>query len=139
VATKDVLVCVTRQKTCERLIKEGARLIIGDEKLYVVNVSPDGWSLLGKQYDGADQAADALEYLFEISKNYGAYMTVLRSEDVVKALVSFLNKKSISTVILGGSKEEDHASTIAKKIKRKVPYDLEVRILPTEGEDYKKE
>lgn len=135
-ATKDILVCVTRQKTCERLIREGARLIVGDDELYVVNVSPDGWSLLGEEYEGADEAAEALEYLFEISKNYGAHMTVLRSEDVVKALVDFLNKKNISTVIMGGSKEEDHASTMAKKIKRKVPYDLEVRILPTEGEDY---
>ena len=133
-ATKGVLVCVTRQKTCERLIKEGARLIVDDEELYVVNVSPHGWSLLGEQYDGADQAAEALEYLFEISKNYGAHMTVLRSEDVVKALVNFLSSKQISTVILGGSKEEDHATTMAKKIKRKVPYDLEVRILPTEGD-----
>ena len=131
--TKDVLVCVTRQKTCERLIKEGARLAGSDDELYVVNVSPDGWSLLGKQYEGADQAAEALEYLFEISKNYGAHMTVLRSEDVVKALVDFLNKKIISTVILGGSKEEDHAGTMAKKIKRKVHYDLEVRIIPTDN------
>ncbi|NBG89295.1 universal stress protein [Isachenkonia alkalipeptolytica] len=132
---KDILVCVTRQKTCERLIKEGARLISGEEKLYVVNVSPGGWSLLGQQYKGVDQAAEALEYLFEISKNYEAHMTVLRSEDVVEALVDFLNKKEISTVILGGSKEEDHASAMAKKIKRKVGYDLEVRILPTEDEE----
>ncbi len=133
-ATKDVLVCVTRQKTCERLIKEGARLASGDDELYVVNVSPNDWSLLGKQYKGADQTAEALEYLFEISKNYGAHMTVLRSEDVVTALVDFVNKKQISTVIIGSSKEEDQANTMAKKIKRKVPYDLEVRILPTEEE-----
>lgn len=131
-ATKGILVCVTRQKTCERLIKEGARLINKGEDLYVVNVSPDGWSLLGKQFKGVDQAAEALEYLFEISKSYGAHMTVLRSEDVVEALVEFLSKKTVSTVILGGSREEDHANVMAKKIKRKVYYDLEVRILPTE-------
>lgn len=132
---KNILVCVTRQKTCERLIKEGARLIDKDEELYVVNVSPDGWSLLGKEYKNVDQAAKALEYLFEISKNYGAHMTVLRSENVEEALVAFLNKKSISTVILGGSREEDRASAMAKKIKRQVHYDLEVRILPTAEEE----
>lgn len=133
-AAKDVLVCVTRQKTCERLIKEGARLTGGDEKLYVVNVSPDGWSLLGKQYDGADKTAEALEYLYEISKNYGAHMTVLRSEDVVEALVDFLNKKQISTVILGDSRVENHSSTMANKIKQEVHHNVEIRIFPTDEE-----
>ncbi len=130
--SKDILVCVTRQKTCERLIKEGARLTAGEDELYVVNVSPNGWSLLGEQYDGVDKAAEALEYLFEISKNYGAHMTVLHSEDVVKALVEFIDKREISLVILGDSKEVNHANIMAKKIKGKVRHNLEVRILPTE-------
>lgn len=131
-ATKDVLVCVTRQKTCERLIKEGARLTGTDEELYVVNVAPKGWNLLGNQYEKVNEAAEALEYLFEISKSYGAHMTVLRSQDLVKALSDFLNEKRISVVILGGSKDEDQANALAKKIKRRVDYDLEVRILSTE-------
>lgn len=134
-AEKGILVCVTQQKTCERLIKEGARLKNPDEELYVVNVSQEGWSLLGKKYKEPGEAAEALEYLFEISKNYGAHMTVLRSNDVVRALVDFLNKKKIPLVILGGSKQEDESSNMAKKIKRKAESDVEIRILPVDNEE----
>lgn len=132
---KGILVCVTQQKTCERLIEEGARLKKPDEELYVVNVSSDGWSLLGKKYNEPGEVAGALEYLFEISKNYGAHMTVLRSDDVVQALVDFLNKKKIPLVILGGSKEEDESSSMAKKIKRKTKQDVEIRIIPVNSEE----
>ena len=129
---KDVLVCVTRQISCERLIKEGARLVNENEKLHVVNVSPDGKKFLGEQHQGGSRTAEALEYLFEISKNYGAYMTVVRSENVAKALAGFLNQNKIALVILGASNDEKSIQTLVHNIKRDVKHPLEIRILPIE-------
>ena len=66
---KNVLVCVTQQKTCENLIRAGARIISEDEKnnLFVIHVVNEKDKLLYNLSDG-----DALEYLFKITKDVGA-------------------------------------------------------------------
>lgn len=60
----DIMVCVTQQKTCERLIKKGVQL---KEKyssnIYVIHVAKEGTDILGDKNEG-----NALEYLFDISK-----------------------------------------------------------------------
>ena len=96
-----VLVCVTGQKTCERLIQEGARLAKELEaELSVVHVARQGDGLLG---GGVDEA-DALEYLFHISSEHGADMTVIRSSEVVPTLVEHARKTQASLMVLGGSR-----------------------------------
>ena len=49
-----VLVCVTKQKTCERLIKTGARLAkeAGDAELLVVHVLHRDDNILGNMMQG---------------------------------------------------------------------------------------
>ncbi|CCQ92635.1 conserved hypothetical protein [[Clostridium] ultunense Esp] len=62
-----VMVCVTQQKTCERLILEGYRLIkSNDDKLYVIHVVNERERFLENVDDG-----EALEYLFNVSKKAG--------------------------------------------------------------------
>ncbi|KMT20864.1 hypothetical protein [Clostridium cylindrosporum] len=93
----NIMVCVTQQKTCERLISNGSRLkeSFGSE-LYVIHVVKDGDNFL---YD--DKEPDALQYLFNISKEAGAELTVLRSDDVVETLKTFAKEKSIGHIVLG--------------------------------------
>lgn len=62
-----VMVCVTQQKTCERLILEGYKLInSNDDKLYVIHVVNEREKFLENDDDG-----EALEYLFNVSKKAG--------------------------------------------------------------------
>ena len=71
-----VMVCVTRQKTCERLIRVGKKLVNGSEgELVVVHVSRVGDNFLGSNDEG-----EALDYLFQEAKNAGANLTVIRSD-----------------------------------------------------------
>lgn len=80
----NIMICVTRQKTCERLIKVGKEIAgKGDAQLYAVHVVKRGVNFLGNPDEG-----EALDYLFQISKEAGAEMTVLRSEDVVDTLLN---------------------------------------------------
>ncbi|MCL1964154.1 MAG: universal stress protein UspA [Firmicutes bacterium] len=92
---KKTMVCVTVQKTCERLIREGAS-IAGDAGLNVVHVARSGAALLGAGNDG-----EALEYLYRIARQYGAEMDMLRADDVVETIVRFARKHGVECVVLG--------------------------------------
>lgn len=75
---KNIMVCVTQQKTCERLILKGNELIESEEdKLFVIHVVNEKEKFLDSYSDG-----EALEYLFQVSKESGADLTVLRSKNI---------------------------------------------------------
>lgn len=115
---KNVLVCVTQQKTCENLIRMGANLSSEDvsNSLFVIHVVNENDKLLYNLSDG-----DALEYLFEITKEVGADLIIRRSKDVIKTLVDFADEKEITHVVLGSSQEKDSSKDFAVKLKRKLP------------------
>ncbi|MEF9934053.1 MAG: universal stress protein [Clostridium sp.] len=93
----NIMVCVTQQKTCERLISSGAALKkeIGSD-LFVIHVVRERDNFL---YN--DSEPDALQYLFNVSKEAGAELTVLRSDDVVDTLKEFARDRSIGHIVLG--------------------------------------
>lgn len=120
-----VMVCVTRQKTCERLIKVGQKSAqeFGGE-LSVVHVVRQGENFLGNPKEG-----EAIEYLFQISKDAGADMTVLRSENVVESLVEFATKNMITQIILGESPYSKIDSNIIRDLEARL-IDVEIRVVP---------
>lgn len=101
-----ILVCVTQQKTCERLIRKAAS--IGDEQnseLHIIHVSKKGWKILNNRKEG-----EALEYLFGISKSVGANLVVLKSDNIPGAIADYAKNNGIDFIILGKSpsdKDED--------------------------------
>jgi len=115
---KNVLVCVTQQKTCENLIRAGAKLLSedGDNSLYVIHVVNENDKLLYNLSDG-----DALEYLFEITKEVGADLIVRRSKDVIKTILEFAEEKKITHIVLGNSQDKDSSKNFAGKLKKKLP------------------
>ena len=98
---KNVMVCVTTQKTCERLIKNGHDFLGQDEgELFIIHVAHYQYKFLGHDEDG-----EALEYLYEKALEFGANLTVVRSNNVLDTLVELVEKNQISHVILGQSGE----------------------------------
>lgn len=114
----NILVCVTQQKTCERLIKRGAELKRNNEKseLYVVHVAKEGDNFLNNPLQD-----DALEYLFEISKEHGASMTVLRSNLIAKTIAEFARTHNVSDIVLGSSPSDYRNNSIIVEIKSLLP------------------
>lgn len=117
---KNIMVCVTQQKTCERLIMKGYKAVRSDnDKLFVIHVVNEKDKFLNNSSDG-----EALEYLFNVSKKVGADLTVLRSKDVVKAMADFAKKHNITNIIMGASPDgydlNDHK--IAMKLKQMLPF-----------------
>lgn len=123
--SQNVLICVTRQRSCERLIRVGyERSKTSGGKPYVIHVAPLGENFLGNPKEG-----EALDYLFDISKQVGAEMTVLRSNEVVEVLSNFSQKHNIGIIILGESPSAQGKSDIIDKLRKKLT-DVEFIVVP---------
>lgn len=121
----NVLICVTRQRSCERLIRVGYnRSKKTGGKPYVIHVAPKGKNFLGNPKEG-----EALDYLFDISKQIGAEMTVLRSDEVVDVLSKFSQKHSIGVMVLGESPNMEKEGEIIKRLKQKL-HNVEFVVVP---------
>jgi len=124
---KNIAVCVTQQKTCERLINVGVEIRKKAEgELYVLHVAPEGLNILGNSEEG-----EALEYLFEISKTADAQMIVLRSSRIIETIDKFCKDNEISKIILGESQERKPEKSMISKLRKKLKKSVEIEIIPT--------
>ena len=95
-----VLACVTVQKSCEKMILEGAKITRDmDGELSVLHVAAKAGDMLGYSLEG-----DAMEYLYKICSENGAAMTVVRSDDVIESIVSFVKKHGVTIALMGASR-----------------------------------
>ena len=96
--SQNVLICVTRQRSCERLIRVGyERSKTSGGKPYVIHVAPLGENFLGNPKEG-----EALDYLFDISKQVvrDAVLVLTGSRGVIK----FFSKTQYWKMVLGKTK-----------------------------------
>jgi K+-sensing histidine kinase KdpD len=111
------MVCVTQQKNCERLIQKGATIKEGLEgELFVIHVAKEGVNFLGN-----NKEAEALEYLFDKSKEVGADLTVLRADSIVDTLMDFIKNKKIHHIVLGEPPVDCMEDGIVVELKTKLP------------------
>lgn len=111
-----VLVCVTDQKQCERLIHAGV-LVARRESL-----APHVFSVQPKAQAGRN-CGIALEYLFRIAKDSGADMTVYYSDDPMEVTSSFLGRKPVRHIVTGlpstGGRRQD--SGFVRELRKRFP------------------
>lgn len=94
---KNVLICVTGQLSCERLIIAGAR--IAKEKkgqAYVLHVARTGKGVLGYANE-----PEALEYLLGVSVKHGADMVVIKSDDVAGTIERQARELDVGALVSG--------------------------------------
>ena len=92
-----ILVCVTGQKSCERLIVTGAELARERrEPLVVMHVARTGGGVLGYRNE-----PEALEYLLGCSVSHGADMFVKKSDDVVGAIEAEVRARKATILVAG--------------------------------------
>lgn len=122
---KNILVCVTQQKTCERLIKIAAE--IRDEhkgNLFVIHVVKESWNILDNTKEG-----EALEYLFGISKAVGANLSVLKSDEIRVTIAQYALENKIDCIIMGDSPSDHKENKFVNELK-KLLNNVEVRVIP---------
>jgi K+-sensing histidine kinase KdpD len=124
---KNVMVCVTQQKHCDRLIQYGHDFL-GDQKgeLFIIHVAHYQIKFLGNSKEG-----DALEYLYEKALEYGANLTVVRSNNVLETLSDLVKKNKITHVIVGESGETEIKSNMVEQLKEKIEGRAELVVIPS--------
>ena len=114
-----VLVLVTMQRSCARLIRFGAdEALKRHQPLHVVHVAP-----LGEKQNAPD--TDTLNYLYALAGEAGATMCVLRSDVAVNAMAHYAKENNISLVYLG---DGENAPGIARTLCELVP-GVQVRMM----------
>lgn len=119
----NVLACVTKQKTCERLIKAASQRKSEQGSLHVLHVAKNAWNILDNSRE-----SEALEYLFKISKLYGAEMTMLRADNISETIAGFAIKNRIDLIVLGESSnpQENKFYKQLRALLKDKPIDVEV-------------
>ena len=125
---KNVMVCVTQQKTCARLIKYGHDLL-GNNKgeLFIIHVAHYEFKFLGNSEEG-----EALDYLYEKALEYGANLTVVRSNHVLDTLVELVEKNKITHVVLGESGGNNSEENIIDLFYERIKAKTELIVIPAE-------
>ena len=93
-----VLVLVTNQHSCERLIRTGKRLVAAQEQLRVLSIQPR---------KDAPVKNEALEHLFTVSSELGAEMAVYYSDFPVKTAEMYVGRHPVVRLVMGCSPEAD--------------------------------
>ncbi len=122
-----VMVCVTGQRTCERLIRHSAQFAktLGC-RVSVLHVA-DGMH----RFMNSEDEAEAVEYLYQVSKDYGADMTVIRNDKVIETIAAFARKNGVTHIVLGGSAVTNELDVPARL--RELLRDVEFHVIPSDS------
>ncbi|NLY70158.1 MAG: universal stress protein [Clostridiales bacterium] len=124
--SKKVMVCVTQQKTCDRLIQYGNEILDDkQDELFIIHVAHYQFKFLGNTKEG-----EALEYLYEKALEYGAQLTVVRSNDVLETLIDLVEKYGITHVILGESGEVSESDNLVHKLESRIKNKVNIIEVP---------
>ncbi len=124
---KNVMVCVTQQKNCDRLIRFGNDFLGKSHgELFIIHVAHYDFNFLGNTKEG-----EALEYLYEKALEYGANLTVVRSSDILETLIDLVEKNKITHVVVGESGEAETNSNMVRRIEKRLASKAELVVIPS--------
>ena len=119
------MVCVTNQKTCERLIKIVKSIATEHQgELIIIHVAKTGKKFLNNPDEGK-----ALDYLFHISKEVGADMSVVKDDNISRTLINFAKENQISIIVICESPYINVQNSISQELERSLS-DFEILIIP---------
>lgn len=120
-----IMVCVTQQKQCKRLIERAHTLKKHEEdELFVIHVVKENW-----RYFGQLKEADALEYLFDSAKEYGAMLNVFKASDIEGTLANFAEKNKVDVIVMGESFEKDKQQNMINRLQEKTIKEVDFEIV----------
>jgi len=123
---KRIMVCVTQQKSCERLIQRGSELAASKhDELYVIHVVKENWKHFGQLKE-----PDAMEQLFQTAKTYGAVLTVVKAPDIENTLRDFAKENRIDIIVMGKSLESSAQQNMIRRLQKKTVKEIHFDIVP---------
>ncbi|HNW86304.1 MAG TPA: universal stress protein [Candidatus Limiplasma sp.] len=110
-----ILVLVTLQRACARLIRRGVDIALQDHcTLHVLHV------VANEPHPACEAAIDAqaLDYLYALAGEADAQMTVLTADVAVTAMAEFAAQQGVKKIVMGGGEQ---ASGIAETLSELLP------------------
>lgn len=122
-----IMVCVTEQKTCERLIQKGLELSRGkDNEIFVLHIAVNDTKVIEDP-----KAAEALEYIFEKSKAYGASVFIIKSNNIKETLLKFAVDHAIDHIIMGQTRLASEKDSVIFKLRNELVYtNVKISVIP---------
>lgn len=123
---RNILVCITQQKTCERLIRKAAELRSEYRgSLFVIHVVRNDLNFLDNAKEG-----EALEYLFGISKSVDACLSVLKSDEIASTISAYAVENKIDCIVIGDSPPDKKENKFRKELECLLPGSIEIKAIP---------
>ena len=123
---RNVMVCVTQQRTCDRLIKFGHDMLTDQGgELHIVHVTG-----IKEDEEENDNNKTALAYLYTRAEAYGAQLTIEESDDVVETLVDLVREHQITHIVMGESREATGRNRVIENLRGKTIGIADVIVLP---------
>lgn len=114
-SSRCVLVCVTVQKECARLIALGRERAEKEQlPLRVLHVAQSPDELLG-----SPDSAQAMNALYSLSHEAGAEMTILYQRDVHPAIIGFAREHGARVIVVGNDARGERK--MAQAVTRALP------------------
>ncbi|MGF6375782.1 K+-sensing histidine kinase KdpD [Clostridiales Family XIII bacterium PM5-7] len=122
----NIMVCVTKQKTCQRLIDFGSNLRKEKEdQLFVIHVTKPDYDFLDHVEEG-----EALEFLYEKAKEADASLMVERSDRAIDTLTTIAKKNQITHVVVGQSGEKEASEGFLMQLEQALGEKAELVVVP---------
>ena len=121
---ENIMVCVTGQMQCKRLLSYALDLQKDKEQeVYLVHVSVT-------ENKNFTDSMDALEYLYDQAVKNGASLSVLKPKTtILDTLVDFIKKNHVVSVVMGETREAISENSMIERLKKKVKEsDMEIEI-----------
>ena len=121
---ENIMVCVTGQMQCKRLLSYALDLQKDKEQeVYLVHVSVT-------ENKNFTDSMDALEYLYDQAIKNGASLSVLKPKTtILDTLVDFIKKNHVVSVVMGETREAISENSMIERLKKKAKEsDMEIEI-----------
>ena len=121
---ENIMVCVTGQMQCKRLLSYALDLQKDKEQeVYLVHVSVT-------ENKNFTDSMDALEYLYDQAVKNGARLSVLKPKTtILDTLVDFIKKNHVVSVVMGETREAISENSMIERLKKKAKEsDMEIEI-----------
>jgi 2-oxoglutarate ferredoxin oxidoreductase subunit gamma len=120
-----VMVFVTTQKNCDRLIHCGKQWIKENGQLSIIHIASSQFKEFDNERDG-----EALDYLYESALTHEANLMVIRARDIVDTMENLVTRNNIERVILGESRETDNEANLIPQIRERLGKKTELTVVP---------
>ena len=113
-----VLVCVTGQRMCERLIHRGTQACAGTSSAFVGTFGGRQWP---ERSNERCRGRSLWTHLYQASAASGAEMTVLCSDKPLDAIIDFAKEHGARHLVLGEGKPDVHGNSFASRLATALP------------------